>query len=174
MQANSRFAVAIHVLALARVARAGALGLPVTSEQMAESVNTNPVVIRRILGALREAGLVASQPGPGGGWRLLRRPDDISLRDVYRAVEAEPLFALPRREPNAGCAIGKQLPAVLEGWFRAAEAALEDRLGQVTLADVIASVLASGACPVNRADSPKTRAGFVEEIVEMEVPMTTI
>jgi len=174
MQANSRFAVAIHVLALARVARGDALGMPVTSEQMAESVNTNPVVIRRILGALREAGLVASQSGPGGGWRLLRRPDDISLRDVYKAVEAEPLFALPRREPSAGCAIGKQLPAVLERCFRNAEAALEEQLDQVTLADVIASALASGACTHDCADSPKTGVEFVGLAVEMEVPMTTI
>ena len=174
MQANSRFAVAIHVLALANVARGDALRMPVTSEQMAESVNTNPVVIRRILGALREAGLVTSQPGPGGGWRLLRRPDDISLRDVYRAVEAEPLFALPRREPNAGCAIGKYLPAVMESCFREAEAALEERLDQVTLADVVASALASGGCPMSRADLPKAGVEFVALAVEMEVPMTTI
>ena len=152
MQHNSRFAVAIHVLALARVARGDATGLPVTSEQMAESVNTNPVVIRRILGSLRNAGLVASQPGPGGGWRLTRPPAEISLRDVYRAVEEEPLFALPRREPNAECMVGKGLPRVLETCFREAEAALEARLEQVTVADVIESVIAgdnhaSGKCP---------------------------
>lgn len=152
MQHNSRFAVAIHVLALARVARGDATGLPVTSEQMAESVNTNPVVIRRILGSLREAGLVASQPGPGGGWRLTRPPAEITLRDVYRAVACEPLFALPRREPNAECAVGKSLPRVLEICFREAEAALEARLAQVTVSDVIASVMSgedcgTGSCP---------------------------
>jgi Rrf2 family protein len=146
MQSNSRFAVAIHVLALAKVARGHAAGIAVTSEQMAESVNTNPVVIRRILGSLRDAGLVASQPGPGGGWRLTRPATEITLRDVYRAVEAEPLFALPRREPNAACAVGKYLPHVLESCFRDAEAALEDRLARVSVADVIESVLAERGC----------------------------
>lgn len=174
MHANSRFAVAVHVLALVRVARGDTLGVSVTSEQMAESVNTNPVVIRRILGALRDAGLVASQPGPGGGWRLLRRPDDISLRDVYRAIEAAPLFALPRRAPNADCAIGKRLPAVLEDCFRDAEAALAERLDRVTLADVIASALAEGPYANDGADSTKTGAGFVARVVDLEVPMTTI
>lgn len=141
MQHSSRFAVAIHVLALARVAKGEFAGSPVTSEQMAESVNTNPVVIRRILGTLREAGLVVSQPGPGGGWRLSRTPGEITLRDVYRAVESEPLFALPRREPNTECAVGRMLPGVLETCFRDAEAALEAQLSEITVADVIDSVM---------------------------------
>lgn len=141
MHHNSRFAVAIHVLALASGVRASHARLQVTSEQMAESVNTNPVVIRRILGSLREAQLVASQPGPGGGWRLTRAPEEISLRDVYRALEVEPLFALPRREPNADCVVGKGLPRVIGSCFQAAEAALEARLAEVTVADVIACAL---------------------------------
>jgi Rrf2 family protein len=141
MPHSSRFAVAIHLLALARVAKGDSVGIPITSEQMAESVNTNPVVIRRILGTLREAGLVASQPGPGGGWRLSRTPGEITLRDVYRAVESEPLFALPRREPNAECTVGRELPGVLETCFRHAEAALEAQLAEVSLADVIDSVM---------------------------------
>jgi Rrf2 family protein len=157
MHTNSRFAVAIHVLALAKVAQGVATQLAVTSEQMAESVNTNPVVIRRILGTLREAGLVVSQPGPGGGWRLTRPPAEISLRDVYRAIGCEPLFSLPRREPNAECTVGKGLPKVLETCFREAEAALEERLAQVTLADVISSVMSEGCCGagVGRTDEVK-------------------
>jgi Rrf2 family protein len=141
MQANSRFAVAIHVMALAKVARGDDDGCAVTSEQMAESVNTNPVVLRRILGTLRDSGLVVSQPGPGGGWRLARPADEITLRDVYRAVETEPLFCLPRREPNVDCAVGKRLHSVLESCFRDAEDAMTERLSHLTLADVISSVL---------------------------------
>lgn len=170
MHASSRFAVAIHLLRLVRTAR----DVPVTSEQLAESVNTNQVTIRRILGTLRDAGLVDSRPDPGGGWRLLRRPDDISLRDVLRVVEAESLLALPRREPNADCAIGKELPSVLERRFRDAETALEHRVRQMTLADVIAAALAGGLSARARARSTKTGVGFVDLAVEveMEVPMT--
>lgn len=139
MQSSSKFAVAIHALALARIAKEAASGRAITSEQMAESVNTNPVVIRRILGSLRDAGLVNSQPGPGGGWTLTRPPADISLRDIYRALEDEPLFALPQREPGAECPLGKQFPFVVERCFRDAEQAMEAHLANVTVADVIAS-----------------------------------
>jgi Rrf2 family protein len=144
MQVNSRFAVAIHVLALARVAAGTDRGEPITSEQMAESVNTNPVVVRRILGSLREAGLVSSQPGPGGGWRLTRPASEITLRDVYRVLSSDPIFALPRGEPNAACPVGSRMPRILESCFRDAEAAMEQRLAQVTIADVIEATVSEG------------------------------
>jgi len=163
MQGNSRFAVAIHVLALVHFARGNSAGKPVTSERLAECGNTNPVVIRRILGSLRNAGLVASQPGPGGGWHLTRRPAEISLRDVYLATEGESIFALPRRVPNAGCLIGKRMTAVLEHCFRDAEDALLDRLAAVCVADVTASALGESECPITPAI----------KIVETEVVMTT-
>jgi Rrf2 family protein len=139
MYGNSRFAVAIHVLALARVAMEEAAGVAVTSERMAESVCAHPVHVRRVLGALREAGLVTSQPGPGGGWRLSRAPEAITLRDIFRAVEHEPLFGLPKG-PSQDCPISRCLPGVLATCFQDAEAALEERLAQVTVADVIGAV----------------------------------
>ncbi|HEX8852924.1 MAG TPA: Rrf2 family transcriptional regulator, partial [Pyrinomonadaceae bacterium] len=82
MSANSRFAVAVHALTL--LAWAGEE--PVKSEYLACSVNTNPVVIRRILCALARAGLVTSQTGASGGSRLARPAAEITLREVYRAV----------------------------------------------------------------------------------------
>jgi Rrf2 family protein len=146
MQINSKFAVAIHVLALAKVAASAGRGEAITSEQMAESVNTNPVVVRRILGSLREAGLVSSQPGPGGGWRLTRPADQITLQDVYRGLVDAPIFTLPRSEPNAACPVGSRLPHILETCFREAEAAMEERLASVTIADVIDAVIREGWC----------------------------
>ncbi len=139
MYSNSRFAVAVHVLALARVAMEEAEGSAITSERMAESVRAHPVHVRRVLGGLREAGLVTSQPGPGGGWKLTRSPETITLRDIYRAVEHEPLFGLPKH-PNEDCAMSMCLPGVLANCFEEAEAALEERLAQVTIADVIGAV----------------------------------
>ena len=149
MYANSRFAVAVHTLGFIGFAEGRH---PATSEDIAGSVNTNPVVIRRLLGMLREAGLVTSQPGPGGGWRLNRRPEAITLRDAYRAVEPDPLFAMPPRKPCAHCDVGRSVQQVLNRYFTDAEAAMEERLAQTTLADVMADVArAFGACHMGEA-----------------------
>jgi Rrf2 family protein len=106
---NSRFTVAVHLLTLMSVSRERDPQAPVTSELAADSVSTNPVVVRRILGSLRRAGLVRSQPGPTGGWHLHREPAEISLRDVYRAVEDEQLFSMHRQQPNAECPVGRNI-----------------------------------------------------------------
>src|SRR5713226_3741805 len=90
MHTSSRFAVAIHTLAY--LAARSSENDSITSEMIAESVNTNPVVMRRVLGSLREAKIVTSQTGSGGGWYLKHRPHAINRRDVYRALEADPLF----------------------------------------------------------------------------------
>jgi Rrf2 family protein len=141
---NQRFAVAVHVLALARVAKEEAAGTAITSERLAESVGAHPVHVRRVLGTLREAGLVTSQPGPGGGWKLTRAPEEITLADIYRAVEPEHLFAFPvhPQGQSVDCPVGQCLPTVLTTCFREAEAALEARLAQVTMADLIGAVRA--------------------------------
>jgi Rrf2 family protein len=135
MHTSSRFAVAIHTLVF--LAARKNENDSVTSDMIAASVNTNPVVIRRILGTLREAQIVTSQLGSCGGWYLKRKPEAITLREVYRAMEDEPLFALPNRPANTHCEIGKHMGAVLNNYFRDAERAAEERLGKVTLAGVM-------------------------------------
>jgi Rrf2 family protein len=150
MHTSGRFAVAVHALALALVARSQQAGEAVTSEALAARVNAHPVHVRRVLGALREAGLVGSQPGPGGGWRLTRDPAAITLRDVYRAVEPAPLFA--PAHPNPDCPVGNCLPEILATCLGEAEAALEERLARVTIADVVEAVrtqLGPHACPTH-------------------------
>lgn len=142
MNMSCRFAFANHILTLLALAE----DQPRTSAWIASSVNTNPVVIRRLLGNLREAGLVVSQPGTGGGWRLMRAPGSISLREVYRAVEGEPLFALHPRAPNSGCPVGRNIQQALTDVFREAEQALENRLADLTVADVRRSVLSAAPC----------------------------
>ena len=133
---NSRFAVGIHIL----TALAYKHDEPFTSEAIAASVNTNPVVIRRALGDLRRAGLVVSQPGNRGGWRLTREPDQITLRDAYNAVQQGSLFASPPRAPNPQCPIGKTICGALSDFFAEAEEAMKDRLSEHTIADVLARV----------------------------------
>ena len=141
MKSSSRFAVAVHILTLAMLARSEAEGGLVTSARMADSVNTNPVVVRRILGALRNAGLVTSQPGPHGGWRLARPPEQMTLLDVYRALEEDPIFALHHNPPSPPCVVGRHMGSVLGAVFREAESAMERTLAEVTVAEVIDEVV---------------------------------
>src|SRR3954452_15669765 len=107
---SSKLSVGIHVLTIFALKR----GEPLTSEFLACSVNTNPVVVRRLLGSLRAAGLVESRTGVGGGWSLRGDPERIPLLDILRAVEPhdEP-FALHHSEPNPECPCGLHIRGVL-------------------------------------------------------------
>jgi Rrf2 family protein len=135
---SSRFTVAIHILTL--LAFAGPE--PCTSEFIAGSVSTNPVVIRRLLARLRAAGLAASQGGPGGGWHLCREPEALTLAEVFRAVEPEELFPLHAAEPNPRCPVGRTIQRALEATFREARTALERDLERTTIASLLARVSA--------------------------------
>ena len=148
MSTSTRFTVAIHTLTLLAQAQAA----PITSEYIAGSVNTNPVVIRRILGALRAGGLVTAQTGNGGGWRLAAPPAAITLREVYRAVEDEPLFALHHRAPSTACPVGRHIQQALTPCFDAARRTLEADLARTTIADILTNVLAALDVP---AGSPR-------------------
>lgn len=138
---NSRFAVAVHVLTLLASGRERFPGVPLTSDVASESVNTNPVVIRRILGSLRKVGIVSSQPGPSGGWLLDREPALITLYQVYRAVEDDCLFAMHHRSPNPTCLVGGQIQGTLADVFAQAQSAMEAKLDEWTVADVVGSVM---------------------------------
>ncbi|MFI9307408.1 Rrf2 family transcriptional regulator [Streptomyces triculaminicus] len=142
MAANSRLTVAVHVLVWMALVHGRGRDL-VTSEQAADSVNTNPVVIRRSLGALREAGLVEVRHGAGAGWRLAREPESITLLDVYRAVEDEPLFGLHRSEPNPKCPVGAGIQPALRQAYGEVEAAARNALGGTTIADVLRETLSA-------------------------------
>jgi DNA-binding IscR family transcriptional regulator len=115
---------------------------------MAGSVNTNPAVVRRILSMLARAGLTHARLGAGGGTTLARPAADITLRDVYRAVECEGrLFALHHERPNPKCPVGRNIQAVLERATGAAQNALEDELAERTVAEVMAEVKAGDRKP---------------------------
>jgi len=135
-----------------------------TSERIAASVNTNPVVVRRIMGALRNAGMVTVQPGVGGGAQLARDPGDISLLDVYRAVEdADELFSLHPQRPAAHCSVGGNIQAVLQPIFCGAKRAMEQVLAQVSIADVGGQVMervkAAGCCGAEAGEPEAEHAG---------------
>jgi Rrf2 family protein len=133
MSTNSRFAVAVHVLSL--MAWSG--DEPLKSEQVAASVNTNPVVIRRILKELAQAGLVVSQTGSLGGSRLASDPAKTTLLDVYEALECGGVFSLHRQPPSRDCPVGVNIETVLGNLLLEVDSAVERVLENITINDVV-------------------------------------
>ena len=137
MQLSSRFTVAVHTLLVIHVF---AKTEKVTSEFIAASVNVNPVVIRRTLQSLKAAGMVEVRAGSGGA-SIVKDLHDISLYDVYKAagcVEGE-LFHF-HESPNPACPVGRNIHAVLDEHLADAQAAMENELKKVTLADLVAEL----------------------------------
>jgi len=139
MRTSCRFAVAVHVLAVLAYKE----GEAVTSVLLAASVNTNPVVIRRLLLLLQVAGFIETRKGAGAGSRLSRAPGRITLAEVYQAVETDEPFASHSKRPNQACPVGNCIQAALEKVFAAAEDALQQELAKTSLADILESVQAS-------------------------------
>jgi len=131
MKRNSQLSGVLHVL-LHMAERDG----PMTSEVLAKAMDTNPVVIRRIMAGLREKGYVRSEKGYGGGWTLARDLSRVTLRDVYIAIGCPPLLAIGNRTESPGCLVEQEVNAALGEAFRDAESSLLSRLGEVTLASL--------------------------------------
>jgi DNA-binding IscR family transcriptional regulator len=113
---------------------------PVTSEVMAKAMGTNPVVIRRIMAGLRDAGYVRAEKGHGGGWTLSCDLEKVTLRDIYRALGEPPLFAIGNRSENPDCLVEKAVNAALSQPIVDAEELLLASLRKVTLAALAADV----------------------------------
>ena len=133
MASNSQFAVAVHILAM--LAKGSEQRLK--SEYIAESVNTNPVVIRRLLCNLQEANLVKSQKGATGGTLLSKRAQEINLNEIYEAVSTGEVFSLHRQKPNQDCPVGKNIESLLCNLQKDIDSAVEAKLSRYTLADVL-------------------------------------
>jgi Rrf2 family protein len=135
MAANSRFAMATHIMTALAVRQD-----KLTSNYLADSLNTNPVVVRRILSDLQKAGLLETESGRMGGARLARKPSSISLYDVYSAVNDEGLFAYNPNDPNKKCALSCKMKSVLSPVFDAASDALAERFKKIKLSDLVENV----------------------------------
>lgn len=131
MKRNSRLSLALHTLGH----MAGDPGRTRTSADIADHAGTNPVVVRRVLGRLREAGLLTSEKGHAGGWRLARAPESITLADVYLALE-ERLVASDTLETKPSCAVEHALHRRVADVLEDVEKSLVDRLGETSIADV--------------------------------------
>ena len=134
----TRFAVAIHIMLLLACRRQDGLA---TSQYMADSVNTNPVVVRRITGQLARAGLVRVRRGPGGA-ELTRGPGCITLADIWLAMNtgrSGKVLAL-HANPNLACPIGREAHAVIGCAFATVEAAMVEALKRTTLASLLTTL----------------------------------
>lgn len=129
MAVNTRFATGVHALALL----ASEPDVLQTSDDVAGKLNTNPVVIRRVFSLLHQAGLVDSQKGPHGGSKLALPAKQITLRDVYAALDGGELF---HTAALGGAETGKTR-AKLKSVFAGAEAALRAELAKTSLADLV-------------------------------------
>ena len=134
MRISSRFTIATH--ALVCIEHFGKQH-KVTSAFIAESVNVNPVVIRRILGQLKDVDIVSIEAGVGGA-SIVGNPADITLLDVFRAVEGEDYEMFRFHDnPNPNCEVGRNIHAILDGELEAARKAFERRLEARTLQDLV-------------------------------------
>lgn len=133
MKRDSKLSGVLHVLL-----HMAEVDGPVTSERMAAAMRTNPVVIRRIMAGLRDAGFIRSEKGHGGGWTIAREFASITLRDVYFALGRPNLFAIGNRTNAPDCLVEQAVNAALDSALREAEALLLDRFGAVTLAQLSA------------------------------------
>ncbi len=107
---------------------------PTTSETLAKAMDTNPVVIRRIMAGLRDKGYVRSEKGHGGGWTLACDLSKVTLRDIYAALGSPVLLAMGNRTERPDCLIEQSVNARLGKAFEDAEALLLERFGAVSLA----------------------------------------
>lgn len=134
MKANTRFPVAIHILTYIAIKGKG-----ITSDELAKSVNTNPVVVRKLNANLKKAGLISIHNGPNGGAELKKSPQTITLLDVYQAVREEEdilIFNNPQH-PNLSCAIGANIMDAINQPFQEAQDALKNVLAQYTVNDIV-------------------------------------
>jgi Rrf2 family protein len=133
---NTQFAVAVHVLTyLAAVGDER----PVSSDELSASTNTNPVYVRRVLGPLRDAGLVSARQGSHGGWALGRAATDIGLAEVWSVLQGDDAV-LGLHGPNPQCPIGAAIQRSLHDLDAQVRDALRAELGRRTVADLLGAI----------------------------------
>ncbi|MGI8438208.1 MAG: Rrf2 family transcriptional regulator [Chthoniobacterales bacterium] len=132
---NQQFTFAVHIMTALAFAEAR-----MDSQRLAASINTNPVVVRRLLLALRQAGLIETLAGKNGGAALRKSPRRISLLDIYRAVEARPVIAVSQRKAARHCPVSCQMKSIMTSVAEGAEEAVRRHLRGITLQQLLRKV----------------------------------
>lgn len=137
MLSNTHFSMAVHVLS----ALAYNEGRVVGSEDLARTIGTNPSFLRGLIGQLKDAGLVETQLGKGGGARLARSPSKITLADVYRATESRSALKTHECDSRSECPVAQNMGTLLANVNRRLEKAVGDELKRMTVAALVASFI---------------------------------
>lgn len=145
MPTDNRLSRMLHVLI-----HMDQIGAPVTSDTISRMLGTNPVVVRRTMAGLRAAGYLTSVKGHGGGWTLARPLDEVTLRDIHKALGSPRLFAIGLAEDDPKCLVERAVNVALQDVMAEAEHRLLTRFGEVTIAALSRDVA------VTRAASPCT------------------
>ncbi|UWQ96806.1 Rrf2 family transcriptional regulator [Rhodobacteraceae bacterium M385] len=148
MKRDSRLSSVLHAL-LHMAERECAL----TSEELAKCLVTNPVVVRRTMGFLRDAGIVTSDRGHAGGWRITADLNTVSLRQLHDALGEPALFAVGNRKEAPECLVEQTVNAALDQSFAEAEALLLARFGEITLSDLAADFATRYAARLNKKNA---------------------
>ena len=153
MNINSQFVVATHIMAILAGNKLYREEHACTNSGMiSKSVNTNPVVIRKILSKLAEANLVVSKPGPHGGSEVSRHPSKITLEEIYLAVdERDLLFHMHYGNPNVDCPIGGNIQDSLKVTIDRAKESIKKVLAEKTLFDLTNDILQRAGLPVSQS-----------------------
>lgn len=135
MRISSRFTIAIHILTCIGTFENE---YKITSEFLASSVNVNPVIIRKLLSQLREAGIISVKRGSGGA-SVAKPFEEITFLDIYHAVEAADNKELFRfhANPNEKCPVGGNIHRILDDKLERIQSAMEKEMREITLADVM-------------------------------------
>ena len=136
MQITSKFTAAVHILTCIDIFGGQ---MRVTSDFLSGSTGVNAVIVRNVLGQLRNAGIVETRQGSGGA-HLAKALDEITLYDIYKAVDCvddEGLFHF-HENPNADCPVGRNIHKAMDDRLQTAQAAMENELKSTTLAEVVA------------------------------------
>lgn len=126
---NTRFATAIHIMTL--LAKSPQEWL--TSDWIAGSINVNPVIVRKEIGVLKEAGLIVSRQGKEGGSRLSRNPETIYISEIYSAVKNTEVLGKKNQNPNPACEVGREINNHLDNLFVETDKLVLNFLGDKTL-----------------------------------------
>jgi Rrf2 family protein len=133
MAVNTQFAIAVHIMTTLACSR----DRDVTSARLAGSVNTSSSFVRRVLAKLSKAGLVETATGKNGSCWLARRPRDISLLEIYRAVDAPKVFAIHGYPAHRPCPVSCKIKPALGRVLRRAQMSMENSLEKISLAEVM-------------------------------------
>jgi Rrf2 family protein len=129
---NQQFTFAVHIMTMLAFA-----GDKLDSQRLAASINTNPVVVRRLLRALQKAGLLATEAGRHGGSRLRKKPTQISLLEIYDAVEPRRVIAPNERKVRKNCVVSCNMKEIMSSIAESAEKAVRQRLHKIRLSEIV-------------------------------------